>query len=515
VRRGQLAFWSLPPALILLQALYTWESRRFLLYEDVAEGIRGPFWLAHRAVFDGISTNVGWYAPLLAAYELFGFSLFAGKWVRLAFYAGAVFAFAFLLARTMGTGWRGGVPLLAAGLSPTLLYFDTLQTSYGLDLQFVAVCGALLVAMRGAGPAPRRGLAFLLGAIAMTAWLAYPVFVFYLPLLAWLLWRATGAVHPQPPGGARPSGRTARVAAAAGFLAPFLLVLLWLRDRWSFLHDPATGSGIFRGGGVGFTLDPVTLGLNLGRLARDVFLRGRSYYFPIDHVELDGLGWATALFVAAAGGVLATRRRELRPLIGLALALGLANLLLVSAGAGPQGIRRATPVIAAFYLVYALVWRALLDPARGELGGTWRRVGIACCLLLPLHHAIAYVGNVRDLPEGYREQAEIWLAAEPGAREGWARWQAWTAAGRLLDCRELGREDCDLSNIYALLAGYRRWNDLPAVPVRAALAGSPVELSVEGWERGELPVEASAARLGTRATASAAVGTPEGGEHQR
>src|SRR5437763_15030551 len=40
------------------------------------------------------------------------------------------------------------VPLVAIGLSPTLLYLNSLQTSYGIDLPYAAICLWLLLSVR-------------------------------------------------------------------------------------------------------------------------------------------------------------------------------------------------------------------------------------------------------------------------------------------------------------------------------------------------------------------------------
>lgn len=81
------AFWLLVAVLFAAQAAYTLAGLDRLLYEEIAEGIRNPFWLDHRLTYDGVSSNVGWYGFVLVVYKAFGFSAYAAKYVRLALHA--------------------------------------------------------------------------------------------------------------------------------------------------------------------------------------------------------------------------------------------------------------------------------------------------------------------------------------------------------------------------------------------------------------------------------------------
>ena len=65
------------PALVLTlpAALLVLEQAPQIRYEELNEAVRGPFWLEHRMVFDGTSTNVAWYGLLVLVYRVFGFGL--------------------------------------------------------------------------------------------------------------------------------------------------------------------------------------------------------------------------------------------------------------------------------------------------------------------------------------------------------------------------------------------------------------------------------------------------------
>ncbi len=512
-RRGWIGYALVTLALVGAQAAFSLHSTRILRYEEVAESVRGPFWLAHRAVYDGVSTNLGWYGLLLAVYRVAGFTVDTAKWVRLALHAGSLACLAVVLARVLRRPWRAAVPLLAVGLSPSLLFFNTVETTYGLDLVYLPYLLALLALLPVAGEGRARLLAdaaarAAFGALAMIAWMSYPVVLFYLPALAvaYLARSPRGPEETAPGGGRRglPGLTLGTVAPAlAGFLLPLAVALAWVRRPARLLYDPASGSGLFRGGGTGFVLDPRAVALNLLRTLRDLFVRGSSYYFWLDHAELSGpIGIAVFAAVAAGGVVLFRRRRELRPLLLAAVLVAAADLVVVSAGAGPQGLRRATALLAGFYLLYTLIWR---EATGGALGagrsglGRLRWTAAAFCLLLPFHHLAADVLDWPGLPLAGVEQTHLWLRVEPSAHESLAYWLERTAAGRPLDCRELALEPerCQYGGIFALLSGYRRWNGLPRVPL-------------QGWDYGRgafvpLTVESLAGEFDRRGSTSRAV----------
>ncbi|HSL83612.1 MAG TPA: hypothetical protein VLF66_12630 [Thermoanaerobaculia bacterium] len=480
---AEIVYWLLPFALAGVQATWIANSREILRFEEVAEGVRNVYWLDHGALYDGISTNVGWYGLLLVAYRLFGFSLFTAKWVRLALHVGALLCLAWVLRRGLrpGTGsgpLRAAVPLLAVGLSPSILFFNTLQTSFGTDLLYLPYLLALLAVLPVAGGGLRRladGAArAAFGALAMVAWMSYPVFVFYLPALAWA-YAARPAAGEAGELRRRLPGLAARTVAPAlaGFLLPLAGAVAWLDRPLRLFHDPGTGSGLFRGGGTGFDLDPAGVAWNAARVLRDLFLRGTSYYFWVDAPELAGPLGLLGFGAVAAGSVWLWRRRPgLRTWIALAWLLPAVNLAVVSAGEGPQGLRRATSLLAGFYLAYVLVWREATRPDPGGPPGPWRRrlrgALVAGLVLVPVHHAVAGAVQYPRLPRAGEEQAHLWLRVRPSAEESLRFWLHRTAAGEPLDCRDLdlGPERCQYGGIFALVAGYRLWNGLDPVPLR-------------------------------------------------
>src|SRR6516225_2390686 len=147
------AYWSLPVVLTCVQYWVTATSMHEIRYEELAESVRNVFWLSHRLVYDGVSSNVGWYGLLLFVYQLFGFSLFSAKFVKLGLYLIGISCAADILRRFMDVR-TAIVPLIAIGLSPTLLYMEALQTSYGVDLPYAAICLWLVLSIRPHAQSP-------------------------------------------------------------------------------------------------------------------------------------------------------------------------------------------------------------------------------------------------------------------------------------------------------------------------------------------------------------------------
>jgi|CXWL01.1.fsa_nt_gi hypothetical protein len=461
-------------------------------YEELAEAVRSPLWLAHGRLFDGVSSNLGWYGLLLLVYQVFGFELFTYRAVRLVLHAAALAVAGPLLRRFLGRA-ESGLLLVAVAASPTLLAFNRLGTSYGIDLQLLPFLTALAVAAwptdaaADATPGDRRRLvaAVGLGLLAMSGAMAYPVVIFYLPALAAVAvmgWR-------------RAARRTWVLAASAvvAFALPLGAGLAALRAPGELVRHPADGAGIFRGGGTGFLHDASAIRSNLEVLRQDLLVAGDSYYFRQPVVELGGpasdwlavaLGALAALGVALAAGLaLVTPATHLPAALTLVSALG--SALLVSAGSGPPGLRRATTLIAAIWLLAALgAWAAARRPA-------WVRWTLTALLLcLPLHHLVGLPRLLRAVAQRPVRAAE-WFAVAPTARESLEHWRGQTADGAPLDCAERGTHEptCRLSEVFAAVVASREWNaEVPvAVQARQPDTGDVVTLDFDSWATGTLP----------------------------
>jgi hypothetical protein len=467
-------FWLLPLALTAAQWWMSDVSRHQIRYEELAESLRSVFWFDHRLVYDGVYTNVGWYAPLLVVYKLFGYSLFGAKYVKLAVHALALLAAAAVLVRYMP--WRVAiVPLAVIGLSPTLLYFDAMQTSFGLDLSYFAICLWLLLGVSPHAWSARDAVrAFLCGLVAMIAAMSYPVFLMYLPSLL-----LVGIWH------IRASRLRYALVAAAGFALPLVAVCLWLKSPGQLYFDPETQAGLFRGGGK-FGFDPVLASESIRAVLADLFVRGRSYYFEVTQPDLAGPAAAGAIVVVAATTAFLILTRRIDRLIALAIVLLVAASFIVPALSteGPPGIRRATGLVAAWFVVFAMTWRfhTVTGPSRAWL----RYAALAACVMFPISHAVKLPSLVRDLetPSTYRNAD--WFAAAGSPEASLEMLVKSVETGEPISCpRDTdGRVlPCRYQEVYPAITGYRAWNGLPPFPVRAMdwRTGREITLDIALW----------------------------------
>jgi hypothetical protein len=444
-------------------------------FEEIAEAIRNVYWLDRRLIYDGISSNVGWYGTLLVSYKLFGFSATTAKAVKLAIAVAGWYAAADILRRVVSLP-AAAVALVALGLSPTLLYFNGLETSFGIDVPYAAICLWLVL---GADPA-RLGAAAarlaLAGLVGMTAALSYPTFLIYIPsLLVVVWWRWRGA----PVSRQLAMAGTAMAAAAALFAG----ALAWLDNASTLLHDPATGTGVFRGGGH--------LAASAGAFAEwirviggDLFIRTQSYHAEISRPEFGGAVVWLVLAVFSAGAVLETRGGGFHPLTVAVWLLLAASLILpgLSAG-GPPGLRRATPLIIVFVAFVAMAWRYREG---GQAGSAMRVLVIAASVLLVGDRAVKVMSLTEDASVRSEFSNQDWYLEGGTPDEAVRAFVRAVETGRPLSCPiDAGGRiaPCRYQDIYPAIAGTFAWNrraprDVTAVDWRS---GQVITLSPALW----------------------------------
>jgi hypothetical protein len=476
------ARWRWAAAFVWLVALgaqivLTRASTSRIWYEELAESVRNVYWLADRAVYDGMSSNVGWYGLLLLVYRTSGFSLHAAKIVRLVL-AGVSLACAIDLLVRMTDGRRAIVPALAFTLSPMLLYFNTFQTSYGVDLQLAPIVAWFGAAARFDDSSRDRARHALIGAIVGIGALMWPVLLLYVPaFIVYAIARVRASSRPAPV--------AAWSIAAAAALAPFAAALVYLRTRGIWLNDASVHSGVFRGGGGTVVVSASRAAANARLLVHELFTGSHSYSSDLVRADFSGVVGIVP-FVAVAALVLVVWRsdRASRVLIASALTLLAVNVAAAVLASGVPGLRRDTGCVAAFYVLFAICWRFVTGP--DARFGAWRSIAAAALALLVVHHAVVYRANDTAVADPARAETVAWFVTEPSPSESLERWVRAVRLGTVLDCGTLRvAARCRYPEIFAAIAGASEWNDRENVTVRASdPSGAIVTLTRQSWPPG-------------------------------
>lgn len=430
-RKHTYLYFLLQVFLFVAQAIFTLNSMNQIRYEELANAVRNPFWLSQRLVYDGLSTSVGWDGIMLIIYNIFGFSLFAGKFFRLFLSLVSFFCLSKVLNKYLGEK-HAWLPLLVIGLSPTLLFYTTLQAQYAIDLQFLPITIYLLTSQVG----PVR----LIGAaLAMLAWLSYPSFIFYLPALVWIYIKNCKGIKEV-------------LLAILAFIIPFAVALFYIQNKEIFLNDPNTNSGVFRGAGSSIGFD--NLSSHLSFLIRDFFDKGSSYHFDVFTADFSlFFPIATFLSVMTASVVILLKIKSGRMsvLLGLlTLAAALAGVFLTG---GLPGMRRYTPILASFYGLFIIVWK---------YANKLQLVKLVIFLLL-IHHLIVYPINLYHLRDISPDRYPIWFNEAETPQKSLDRLLETLKKEDLkLICTDQSGQPfyCRLSEVYAALAGACLWNHL-------------------------------------------------------
>lgn len=437
-------------------------------YEELAESVRNVWWLQQRTIYDGISSNVGLYAPLLAIYNIFGFSLFTAKVFRLGLQLVSLLCLAAILKRFLPVKYAW-FPLVTIGLSPTILYFTTIQTQYGIDMQYLPIVVYLLMLQNSIA----LGASW---AIAMLALMSYPTFLFYLPALVVL--------------SVRQRSQTTKniLISVCSFLAPLVAVFVFVKNRQLLILDSHNNGGIFRGGGQIMFSGEVFV-KSIEGLFSDLFVRANSYYFEVAKVEFsDVYPVATVALVVILAVYLFLKARGYRMVVGLAFFTFAFTIIVYGFSFDPSlapGMRRASAVLATFYVLFTAVWHFVTRWHTKKPYVRW--VTMAVLALLPLHHLIVLPFNVDGLkkPSLYRETSWFTIADTPtksldriveAATKEDLRLGCQTSVGQVVVCR--------LSEVYAAVAGSCEWNRLPCKNITALdpKTGKLIKLSTKLWE---------------------------------
>ncbi len=452
----QQTYTFLPLILTGAQLIFTLNSFNQIRYEELAESVRNPFWIQNGYMYDGTSGSIAWYGLQAIIYNIFGFSLFTAKFVKLALWLISLVCLATLLKRFLGAT-KAWLPLLAFGLSPTVIYFNVLQATYGMDLIYLPICLYLLSKVNSFKGYLNLLIQSLLWLLVMLAWLSYPTFVFYIPVL--VIYYLYLVLKNQK--GDFSVKLQSLVVSLISFLTPLILTFLYIKNTQSLIYDPVTHNGLFRGAGV-IELNLELFFRNLGFLGQNLFQAASGYYYELANVEFSHLfPLVTLLFLVFTTFKLMQTKQKLRFILSLILATLSLNVLLISLTVDlSPGIRRFTPTLAAIYALFIFAWYYVTSLKKSY---SYRWIMIAICALIPLHHLIVYPLNLSHLkdPSIFRDIA--WFAqAENPSKSLTFFLEGIQKQDINLGCSDQNNQPvlCRYSEIYASLAGACYWNKL-------------------------------------------------------
>lgn len=485
--------------LFFLQFLMTKAQMEQLHVEDLAESVRSPYWWSQRTVFNGVSSSVGYYFLLSGAFKVFGYTLYMAKWVRLAMHLLSLVAIALLLKRWMGAK-LALVPLLVAGSSPSWIFFNSNQAQFGIDLQFFPLLLVTAIYL----PLKRGFLTYfcvgLLGTLSVWSALTYPTGLFYLPLLAavvaWRWWKEDGNWR---------SLFWIGLAFAAGFVWPIVAALLYVKDPQLLIQDPVFKSGIFRGGGRGFTRRPHVIGEHYLVVLRDLFVAPNSYFFTPSTVEFGSWLGRLGFLCTAVGSLYVLAKLALRfqlrswktvlanPSVALILWLTAFALFFFNF---PQfvatfpGLRRTTGFLFAYYGLVAYLWYLAFDNGRADFSKKLRVIFILGACFHLASNVISYERNlIFARGKDHRAGNETLFTTAGDPMSSLIYWEEQTRRGVPLRCEEFTFTGCRYPEMFGAIQGYRLWENKPPADIWGwdpyLKKNRVLELSI--WEQNEWP----------------------------
>lgn len=400
-------YWFLPFLIALIQLMYSANSTFQIRYEELGEGVRNVFWLHQGYLYDGGSSNVGWYGLLLLIYNFFGFDLFTAKLLRVILLLASLICLAGLLKNLLGVK-KAFIPLIAIATSPALLFFNTLNVEYGIDLVYLPIVLLLIQALKFRNSFFDYIKTISLGVITMIAWLSYPTFIFYFPILIFFfIWRLRQNTQqklikflPQ------------FISGLIAFCLPFLTTIIYLKEPTTFLADPKDGKGVFRAGGV------ITGEINLflssvGGVFLDLFYKGQSYYYEVVYSDFSGVITILPLLASILISSHLIKEIKWKWFILVIYLTVFANLVLAgfsTDGSDNPGLRRFTPTLAAIYALFTISWYFVTTHKWQEKAP--KILISAILLILPLQHLLVLPLNISQIQTS-PYQYSLWFGNNP------------------------------------------------------------------------------------------------------
>lgn len=391
-------YWFIPIVLALIQFLFILNSFNQIRLEELAESARSEFWFSQHLIFSNysfsnhfeVAPNLGWYLVLSAIYKFFGFWIFTAKIYKLLIWLFALFALADLLKRYLGIK-LAAIPLITIGLSPTILYFNTLAINSGIEVSFFLIILWLLIVTPGGFNRKTALLYMLVGFLLILALLSYAAFTpFFLTLTGMLLWKTRGSFKKIG-------------ASLLGFILPLIFFLSWIKNIY-LLFPASLITNISKSSAIDLNLRLIIN--NLVAILSDLFSQSSSYYFEVKNTEFSSFfPIISVILLLILSGLIFFKLKSCRTYIlffSLLLILDLFLALLFNANLDLGGIRRGIGVLVAVYAFYVLAFKYLFG-----LKTRFKKLFLIILLLIPIHHLLVLPSNLSNISDlsGYRDKS--------------------------------------------------------------------------------------------------------------
>ncbi len=446
----------LPVLALLIQAYYTFSSTQIRL-EEVIETFRSVYWFDNKLVWNGSYSFLGWYSLLSFVYNNFGFSIYTVKYLKLGIELISFIFLSLMLKKYLGEkiAW---IAFFTFVLSPTLLYLNSLQLSLGIEVSFFIICTYLATKLNYRKTKNYAILLPLIWFLAMFAWLTYPGFIFFIPILIFICVYSFILQKIKPD---KIFFKYILLSALAFFL-PFVILFFYIQNRELLVYDNVMKLGIFRS----YSSIELSLPLiknNLEIFVNDFFIRPQSLYFEVEKVEFSDFYPIFGLFSILLGSLIIVRRKNaLRIIIIGALSISLIyfiSLLFV----GPitiNGIRRATVLLIIFYFLYAVSLKYFFEQKKNSL---IKFIVLGGCLFIFFHNFGVFPINFKALSKESQFREKWYFNTDRPDLIHEEILKKLQTQDIVLVCYESLRKDVvcpGLSLIYPAIAGACSWNNL-------------------------------------------------------
>lgn len=361
--------------ILALQALFLPPSLSQIRPEELTESIRHVLWLDYGQYVPGATLLVGYYLPLQVFYHVFGFSFEIAKLFRFGLDIISITCLALLLRKRL-------LPLITIGLSPTILFFNSLSVQYGIDLQYLPIL--LFLAKTN-----NLWVSVLFGMIYTVAYNSYAGFLSLAPALIILfIWQNRRWTH--------------WLAAVLGALFMTILLFGQFQDKYHLIHfdklaSPAHGTGKL-------TWEPQNAWSTI------LAFTGKpdNYYYEVVKPDLSNVyPWLAVLATLGLCSYAFIMHKYRLPitLASLTIVINLLILSVTSSVTGEANVRRASGIIAGFYALYAVAWVVSWRIKNKFL----RWIVLGLLLVLPIHHLLSYIPNYHNLTTPSVNREEFWF----------------------------------------------------------------------------------------------------------